>query len=384
MKHRLQPIDWMRGIVMMIMVTDHASAAFNADRAVSDSALFPGWQEPLDGAQFLFRWVSHLCAPVFVFLAGTSLALSVDKKIARGATAWQIDRDLLLRGLLLLVVELFFINMFWGHGRILLQVLFAIGASMIAMVVLRRLPSVWLLAFALISLTVGEWTRTGDFGTSGSLVDSLRALLIDGGNIPIAVGGKDGVMAAYPMLPWCGIMAAGWVLGRYFLRKGDAADGEVNTAQVVRPLALTGVGLLALFAVFRGLNDFGNLGLLRMDSSVLQWLHVSKYPPSLTFATLELGIMFLILAGLFRIDAVRGRVSGSGHPVLVFGQTAFFFYVAHIAMLEAGAAVSGYHKAGNLWHTMIAAVAVHLALYPMCLAFRELKSRYPRSVLRFF
>ena len=82
---------------MVIMATDHASEAINAARPVTDSALFPGWDGPLDTGQFLFRWLSHLCAPVFLFLAGTSLALSIERKRAAGVGSASIDRDLLIR-----------------------------------------------------------------------------------------------------------------------------------------------------------------------------------------------------------------------------------------------------------------------------------------------
>ncbi|MFT7464166.1 MAG: putative membrane protein, partial [Pseudohongiellaceae bacterium] len=140
MKHRMQALDWMRGIVMVIMVTDHASEAFNAARPVTDSVLLPSWDQPLDALQFPFRWLSHICAPVFLFLAGTSLALSLGRKLARGTSGWSIDKDLLIRGLLILGVDLFLINLVWHPGALLLQVMYAIGLSMICMIGLRRLP----------------------------------------------------------------------------------------------------------------------------------------------------------------------------------------------------------------------------------------------------
>ena len=92
----------MRGVVMILMVTDHASEAFNASRPVTDSVMLSGWNQPLDAFQFLFRWLSHLCAPTFLFLAGTSLALSVERKKAKGVTSKGINRDLLIRGLVIL------------------------------------------------------------------------------------------------------------------------------------------------------------------------------------------------------------------------------------------------------------------------------------------
>ncbi|MCA8963713.1 MAG: DUF1624 domain-containing protein [Planctomycetes bacterium] len=384
MQHRLQALDWMRGIVMVLMVTDHASEAFNGARPVTDAVILGNWQQPLDAVQFLFRWLSHLCAPVFLFLAGTSLALSIERKRQGGASGARIDRDLLIRGLLLVAVEVLFINLFWFPGMLLLQVMYAIGMSMIAMIALRRLPDALLLMFAVFALAVGEWTRTGTMVVPAEVGSGTAALLIDCGLLPVPVLGFGSVICVYPVLPWCGIMAAGWVLGRWLLRRQPGSGDLREGAPIARPLALLGALLLIVFVVLRGNNGWGNLGLLRLDGSLLQWLHVSKYPPSLTFATLELGIMFLILAALARRDAARGAVSGPDHPVLVFGQTAFFFYCAHIAMLELAAHGSGYYQRGGLGLALLATGLVLIVLYPLCLAYRRLKARHPRSVLRYF
>ena len=128
MQHRLPALDWMRGIVMLLMATDHASEAFNASRPTLDSILF-GKQVALDPLQFAHRWLSHLCAPTFLFLAGTSLALSINRRIHRGASPGSIDRDLLVRGLIVFGVDLLFINWFWSPGFLVLQVMTAIGLA---------------------------------------------------------------------------------------------------------------------------------------------------------------------------------------------------------------------------------------------------------------
>jgi len=374
----------MRGIVMVIMLTDHASSAFNADRVTPDSAMFGDWTQPLDSVQFLFRWLSHLCAPVFLFLAGTSLALSIERRKARGVSGWTIDRDLLIRGLLILAVEAVFIDLFWGKGYFLLQVLFAIGASMLLMIGLRRLPSALLVVFAFASWIVGEWTRTGIIEVGGDALSVARATLLDVGVLPFGFYGHEVILALYPVLPWCGMMALGWVYGRFLLKRGEAAGGEVQAKSMIKPAAFAGVAFLALFAVVRGLNGFGNQGLLRVDGSLLQWSHVSKYPPSLSFVALELGIMFIVLAALFTFENLRGRISSFYNPILVFGQTAFFFYVAHIALLELSAELLDMHRSGTLQDTLIASALTLMALYPVCIGYRWIKARYPLSVLRFF
>jgi len=141
---------------------------------------------------------------------------------------------------------------------------------------------------------------------------------------------------------------------------------------------------LGIFALVRGLNAYGNMRLLRDDLSFLQWLHVSKYPPSLSFIALELGIMAIILAGLFRLQLARhGRVR-LNNPVLVFGQTAFFFYITHIVVLEVAARSLGLHKTEGLVVAVIACLLSLVVLYPLCRWYRGVKAARPESWLRYF
>ncbi|MEN8145902.1 MAG: hypothetical protein ABFS14_13265, partial [Gemmatimonadota bacterium] len=140
---------------------------------------------------------------------------------------------------------------------------------------------------------------------------------------------------------------------------------------------------MALFLALRALNEFGNMRLLRLDGSLLQWLHVSKYPPSLTFTALELGIMALILALLFRRQEALGQRVKTRGPVLVFGQTAFFFYVAHIFFLEISSRMLGVQQQLGLAESTIATILVLGLLYPVCLWYRGYKSSHPRSFARY-
>ena len=153
---RLAAIDWMRGFVMGLMAIDHASQRGNGGRLASDSAylanLFVGGEywipgTELDPAQFLTRWITHLCAPTFLFLSGTSLAMSLEKRRAKGMAERELDRHLLIRAGVVLACE-GILTLMAGSGLLMLQVLFAIGTSMIAMVGLRRLPTPVLLALA--------------------------------------------------------------------------------------------------------------------------------------------------------------------------------------------------------------------------------------------
>ena len=389
MKKRLPAIDWMRGIVMILMATDHASSAYNSGRLVTDSALMYAAGMPLPPLQFFHRWLSHICAPTFLFLAGTALALSIERKVARGDSASKIDRDLFVRGLIILAVDLFFINQFWFPGAILLQVMYAIGVAMIFMIPLRRLPSPFLLAIGVAILFVAEF-----FLPSGLLVPAepgsiLAALLLGAGGFDTsletfgpwaALGIPDMFLTGYPVLPWLAMMIFGWVFGRWLLVRKDAEDSEVMSARL---LGWTGAGALVAYAVMRGFNTFGNQQLYRLDGSWIQWLHASKYPPSAAFTALELGLMCLILAGLFLLQRRQGDDVNAKNPVLVFGQTAFFFYVVHILFYEATARSLGVYQENGLLVSTVAMAIGLVVLYPVCLWYRGFKARHAGSILRY-
>jgi uncharacterized membrane protein len=119
----------------------------------------------------------------------------------------------------------------------------------------------------------------------------------------------------------------------------------------------------------------------RYDHSVVQWLHVSKYPPSLTFAALELGLMFLILAVLF--VWYRNRKASPANPLQVFGRTPLFFYVIHVHLLAAAAWLLNMHQTGGLRETYVATGAALMVLYPLCRWYDRLKQSYPQSLLRY-
>lgn len=355
---------------MVLMTIDHASGAFNAGRLVTDSAFLYEAGTPLPAAQFFLRWITHLCAPSFVFLAGVSLGLSVERRTRAGHDGTDIDRHLVTRGLFIALLDPLFISLFWGHGRILLQVLYAIGVSMVAMAALRHLSTTWLFGIALALVFGGELLTGLVFaGTSGGSL--LGGLLLH--------GTRDAwFMVAYPLAPWLSFMMLGWVFGRHLvngLHGGPRPD-------VGRLLAAAGVVSLAVFIAVRGLNAYGNMRLWRDDSSLVQWLHVSKYPPSLSFATLELGLMCVLLSLLFAI-AARRPDAAQGNPLLVFGQTPLFFYLLHIPLLELSALALGLSHGGGIAMTLGATAAALCLLYPLCRWYRAFKRTHSNTLLRY-
>jgi uncharacterized membrane protein len=366
--HRIAAIDWMRGFVMVLMIFDHASMSFDRDHVDHDSALYADARTmPLPGGEFFTRWMTHLCAPTFVFLAGTALALSVERRVAKGANAWEIDKNILIRGAIIVLLDVTVISL--GLGRLSLSVLFAIGMSMMGMTVLRRLPTWGLLAFGLGWFLAGEWV-TG-------LVWSPPGAAPVAGAIPFATSGDGAFSIKYPILPWLAMMALGWVFGRYMAHH---ASGRARLAPG-QVMLIAGLASLALFAGVRGLNGYGNMFLPRADGSWQQWLHVSKYPPSLSFASLELGLMALILAVMMKLEPVLG-VRDNG-PLLVLGQTAMFYYLVHRFVFDAAASYGGLLGIGTISATYGVAITALVVLYPLCRWYRGFKAARPQSFLKY-
>jgi uncharacterized membrane protein len=378
---RVAAIDWMRGLVMILMIIDHASMAFDGSHVSHDSAYYAdALTMALPGAEFFTRWITHLCAPTFVFLAGTALALSIERRVAKGANAWEIDRNILKRGAVIALLDLTIIS--FGSGYLNLGVLLAIGLSMICMTFLRRLPS-----WALLTLAFG-WIAFGEFFTGlrwhppGSAPPLTSFFMATGVAPPLTslftdVGAPGGVVNKYSLFPWLTMMILGWVFGRHMLR-WDAGKARVSPAKM---LTIAGTLALIVFAVVRAQQGYGDMFLPRTDDSWQQWLHVSKYPPSLTFYALELGLLALCLALLMKIEPRIGvRPNG---VFLVFGQTAMFFYLVHRLVLEVPATYFGLRGAGDLATTYIVAAILLVLLYPACLWYRSFKAAHPQSFLRY-
>jgi uncharacterized membrane protein len=352
---------------MVIMAIDHAGNVFDAHHMHGDTA--SGWVpgSPLPADEFLTRWITHLCAPVFVVLAGTSLALSSEKRRDEpGQTAFLIKRGLLIAVLDPLWMTLAFVQ----YRFVLLQVLYAIGLSMVLMAWLRRLPTRLLASLGLAIAALGELAARIE--PHGEPWRGAWRLLWTAGPV-----GGPALICGYPLLPWLSMMIGGWVLGRWLL-----ADRARPAASRALPLAAAGALLLAVFGVVRGLDGYGNWGLHRDSLAPLQWLHVAKYPPSLAFVTLELGLGLLLLAALFAVDDGRPRPLLA--PLAVLGSTAFFFYVLHAhLMLLVGVALGVDRATHGIAKTYAGAAGVVLALYPLCVRYRRYKAAHPDGWTRY-
>jgi uncharacterized membrane protein len=382
-RDRLLAIDWMRGLVMVLMTIDHASLSYNAGRVANDSAylLDPATGAPahvagvaIPALQFFVRWITHLCAPTFLFLSGTSLAMSIEKRRSSGETESSLDRHLWIRGGVILGCEAL-LSLLAGENVAVLQVLYAIGLSLWAMVLLRRLPSWMLAALGIAWLVLGEALTLSLVPLGSTQIPLLAKLLL-------APAFEAPVTVIYPLGAWLAMMVLGWVFGRYLLEL--PADGQRAT-RASRSSAVCGFAALAVFALIRGVDAYGNMGLHRDDASIVQWLHVSKYPPSLAYSALELGLMGLGLAGFFGFEA-RMRGPGSrGSPLRVFGQAALLYYMVHIIGLAASAlALTGGLGQRGLPETFAASAVALLVLYPACIGWRRFKSSRPGGWPQYF
>lgn len=367
---RLASIDLLRGLVMVVMALDHVRGYLSAARF-----------DPTDLAQtslplFLTRWVTHYCAPTFILLAGMSAWIAGQRRSPR-----ELSLFLLSRGLWLVVLEFTLVN-FGRHfhvpfNPIVAQVMWAIGASMIILAGLVRLPraAVAVIAVALIAgHNLFDSVQPADLGALAPLWIVLHV------RAPIP---SLGVMVVYPLLPWIGVMALGWVLGPLLRRP----PGESR-----RRFFLLGAAMTLGWLVLRLANQYGDPVAWQVQDSatktVMSFLAVTKYPPSLAFLLMTLGPALMALAV---IDRVRGPIAAF---LLPFGQVPLFYYVLHIYPIHALAmlvgAVQGFgpgvtaqaftafpqHGYGlSLPMVYLCWALVVVALYPLCRRFAEFKQR---------
>lgn len=359
---RIASIDWMRGIVMILMALDHASGMFNEGRLFADSILLYETGTIFATDQFLTRWITHICAPTFIFLAGTGIAINTIQRRAQGISNATIDRDILIRGAFIALLDLCVLSLF--SSKVVLQVLYAIGISMMLMAPLRRLSSHTILFLALGIIIGGEMLTVWLWHPEGEVRYWLA--------LTFAPSFGDSLSIMYPFVPWLAMMMLGWVFGEWLMKRQDS---EWSPSRL---LLASGIVALICFVLIRALDGYGNMLMYLEGNSIVQWLHVSKYPPSLAYTTLELGLMAIILALLMWLEPkINVRRNG---PVLVYGQTALFFYLAHFGVL---AGLTLVLSRGGLEQAYLAALLALILLYPVCRSYRTLKWRYPQSVLRF-
>ena len=346
----------LRGIAMVLMTLDHASLFLDPDRWVGTELGQGAVSGSIPLGRFATRFLSHLCAPTFLFLVGVGVASSIDQRRARGASERDIDQHLIGRGLWIAALDPLLIS--FGTERVWLQVLFVIGLGIALLAPLRRLPT-WV--FAAIALA---WWAGGEALVGGSTGNEL------GG--PLWVPSKsERVIVFYPVLPWLAVIAGGFAIGQSWVRRRERGQ----PALVPRELATVGLALLGLHAVLRGLGAYGNLDFPSVEPALLSWLHVAKQPPSAAFLAFVFGWMALVLAGLQW--CVERRPIARTHPLAVFGETALFFYLVHWCALRAFASLTGWKGHISLCGIWAVTFATLILMFAMCVGFRAARRKVP-------
>jgi len=369
---RLPFIDFARGVVMIIMAWDHASTFWNPLHQGAEGlhGLAPRFANL---TQFLLRFVTHYAAPTFIFLAGTSLAISTANRAARGHSPGNIGLHLVIRGIVLLVLEMFLVSAAFGLPPFYFGVIACIGVCLILFSVIRFMPAVVIGAGSLILIIVAPFIDLGWIpdGVSHPAGHYLRVILAEPRFDLFPFVGL------YPVIPWIGVMGLGWVFGLY-LRGQDA-----NSVQrLTNPLLLAGVGMLVVWFIIRLVNGYGNL-LLRSGADLQSWLYMSKYPPSLAFLLWTLvGTAFFLAIGLI-IQRQGWLQTIPMKVILVYGRTPLFFYVLHLWVYRLSAeALGGLVGRGTVEAVIVWAVGLIL-LWWACRYYGSLKRRHPRSVLQY-
>lgn len=317
---RATVVDVLRGLVMVLMPLDHTREFFTS---YSGNPLDPQHTTFL---LYLTRWITHLCAPVFVFLAGTSIFLQQQRKIRN-----RLTQHLLVRGLWLILVELTLVhlvfNFHWQWNVQILEVIWAIGASMMIMAVLIHLRLRWVLLIG--ACLVGghnllDGLAVARFGRLGWLWQLMHVPgLISGQSMTPPI-----LVIAYPVLPWVGVMALGYAFGNVL-----AQPREKRRRWNLR----AGLALLVAFGLLRWTNVYGDP--VRWSSQPTWWrtglsfMNVQKYPPSLLFLLVTLGIAALIAAGIEYTEQ-RDAWAWVRSVLQVYGRVPFFYFLLHIALIH--------------------------------------------------
>lgn len=371
---RLESIDVLRGVIMILMALDHTRDYFG------QTAFSPTDPTQTTIPLFFTRWVTHFCAPVFFLLTGTGAYLSLRKKSKR-----ELSQFLFTRGLWLIFLELTLFRCLafqfnFDYHLTLLNVLWALGWAMIVLSALVHLPPPLVTAFGLV-LVGGH-----------NLLDSVRSAnpvwsILHSPNFILA-NRQHSVFVAYTLIPWVGVTAAGYGLGQIY---GWVSDRRKSF------LLRAGLGLTAVFVILRGVNIYGDPVRWTTQKSAaftaLSFLNANKYPPSLLFLLMTLSPALLFLW------AVDGGTPQFLRPALALGKVPMFYYLLHMPLIHLLAVAVCYARYGQArwmfespsiaqfpvtpppgWGFSLPIVylicaSVVVALYPLCRRFAALKQR---------
>ncbi|MVN20749.1 DUF1624 domain-containing protein [Mucilaginibacter arboris] len=384
---RIYSIDVTRGLVMVIMALDHTRDLLHVD-SVAHSPTDLNTTTPI---LFFTRWITYLCAPIFVFLAGTSAYLSLRRKndIAQ-------SRDFLLkRGAWLIVLEFTVVNLglFFDPGfhLVLFEVIATIGFGFIILSMLLKISPIMLATIGLIIISSHELFTAIPFA-QGSLASKILSPLFTLTPLPLFPGHL--MLVAYPPIPWLGIMLTGFGAGRLF---------ELSEERRKSLFLRIGLVSLVLFAVIRLINKYGDPVPWSFQKSpaytFLSIMNISKYPPSLLFTLVTLGIMFLILG------TAEGQKNKITDIACVYGKVPLFYFILHFYVIHTLLLIilfaQGFHWADMsfttgtfgrpkgaecgvpLWAVYLIWLGVVAVLYKPCIWFGKYKAKYNSWWIRY-
>jgi len=315
--HRIRSIDIVRGLVMIIMPLDHVRDLIHVDSLTQSPTNLATTTTLL----FFTRWITHLCAPVFVFLAGTS----VYRVLAKNQNVPFLRRFLITRGLCLIAIEFLVVNTILyfdpGFHTLLFEVIGTIGVGFVLLSFLLNIPVKYLGILALLIIFFNGLFIQIPFN-EGSLWQQILSPLFQVSAFPVFA--NHVLIIAYPIIPWFAIMLLGFSAGRFF----DFAPGLRN-----RTFVCTGILMLLVFLILRFTGLYGESNPWTNQSSfnlsLLSFLNISKYPPSLLFTLVTLGIMLILLA-----YTDRKKDSQLSKILTVYGKAPLFYFIVHFFIIH--------------------------------------------------
>ena len=316
---RIESIDIVRGIAMIIMALDHVRDMFHI-HANTDDPLNLATTTP---ALFFTRFITHYCAPTFVFLSGTSIYLQSLRK-----TKKELSLFLLKRGLWLIFAEWFIIAFAWtfnaSYSYFPFQVIWAIGISMVILAFVVRLPFKIVFALGLL-IVLGHNLLDIPEAAPGFKAGFLWDILHHGAYVVYPLTPNHAIYIAYPFLPWTGLMMLGYCTGIFFSQK-------FTPAQRQKIISGIGLGLILAFVLIRFINVYGDPFKWSSQKNSLftffSFINVYKYPPSLLYMCVTIGPSLLLLS---QIENIKNRFTNF---LSIFGRTAFFYYILHLYLIH--------------------------------------------------
>jgi uncharacterized membrane protein len=319
LKYRIQSIDILRGVIMLIMALDHTRDFFHIGALTYDATNMA----TTNPALFFTRWITHFCAPIFVFLSGVSIYLAGMRR-----TKSELSGFLIKRGIWLIFVEVILITLAFSlnplFNAFVLQVIWAIGISMIIMGLLIWLP-VRVIGLIGLLLIVGHDILTTLKLPPNSSQDVLMKIFFTARGTLFALDKNHFVFDLYAVLPWTGVMMLGYLFGTLY-----RSDYKPASRKAI--LLYSSTVILMIFVVLRFINAYGDPQPWAVQKNeiftTMSFLNVSKYPPSLMYCCLTLSVGLFVLAVT---ENVTGKLAAF---FKVYGSVPFFYYVLHFYLIR--------------------------------------------------